>query len=180
MILLLTTSFLSFFIANAQPQPYETKTDYQKTQQAAAAMDLSYSTAIVEGAVKDYMASKGLQGSSQKGFTVYRNVRLGDTASALKDVYVKIEKRNRDKNVSTIILFAVNPSADPAGQSPDAGMPLDPAKAFLNNLAPGIEAQGLEAQIGAQEELTKRSRKKYSNLQDDQSDLEKEDQQREI
>jgi hypothetical protein len=119
------------------------------------------------------MASKGLKGTGIKGFTVYRDVRLGDTATGMNDIYAKIDRQNRDKNASTITLFAVNPAEDPSARAADAFMPMEQAKAWLNNLVPTVGAHGLEAQISAQQDVTKKSQKKYSDLQDDQSDLEK-------
>jgi hypothetical protein len=173
MLLLLMTTFLFLQIAKAQPQAYETKTDYQKSNLAAAAIDLPYSTDVVESAVKDVMASKGWKGTGQKGFTVYRGARLTEGSAAANDVYVRIDRRGKDKNSSTITLFAVKPSEDPASRAADAVMPMDDAKTFLNNLVPSVEAHDLEVQIGVQEQVTKKSKKKYANLQDDQSDLEK-------
>jgi hypothetical protein len=173
MLLLFIASCLSILIASAQPQAYQTKIDYQKTLQAAAAIDLPYSTDVTESAVRDYMASKGLKGTGIKGFTVYRDVRLSDTATGLNDIYAKIDRRNGDKNASTITLFAVNPAEDPASRSAEAVMPMDQAKAWLNSMVPAVEAHDLEARIGGQQDLAKRSQKKYSNLHDDQADLEK-------
>ncbi|MDP4246049.1 MAG: hypothetical protein Q8932_09395 [Bacteroidota bacterium] len=173
MHLLLIAPCLSVTIAVAQPQAYETKTVYQKTQLAAAAIDLPYTTDMVEDAVKDFMSSKGWKGSGQKGFTVYRGARLGDTDQALNDIYLKVDRRNGDKNSSTLTVFAVKPSEDPATRAADAVMPMDQVKDWLNHLVPSVEAYELEARIGGQQDLAKRSQKKYNNLQDDQADLEK-------
>jgi hypothetical protein len=172
MLLLMTTALLAGLAGNSQPQAYESKIDYQKTQQAAAAIDLPYSTDLVEDAVKDYMGKKGMKGSGQKGFTVYRGARLSDTASTLNDLYVKIDKRS--KTSSTISLVPAMPSEDPSARTvASMPMPLDQAKTFLNNLVPAIQAYDLEVHINDQQSAAKKSQKKYSNLQDEQADLEK-------
>jgi hypothetical protein len=173
MLLLLTAPCLSLTIAFAQPQAYETKIEYNKTQQPAAAIDLPYPTDVVESTIKDYMASRGRKSSDIRGFTVYRDVRLSETDTGVNDVYAKVDRRNGDKNASTITLFAVNPAEDPASRSAGAVMPMEQAKAWLNNLVPSAESHNLDSRINGQQDLAKRSQKKYNNLQDDQADLEK-------
>jgi DNA repair exonuclease SbcCD ATPase subunit len=172
-ILLFTTiALLSAVIGHAQPHAYESKIDYQKTQQAAAAIDVPYPSDLVEDAVKDYLGKKGMKGSGQKGFTVYRGARLSDTASSLNDLYLKVERR--DKTSSTIAVIPVMPSEDPAVRTDSSRpLPIDEARAFLNNLVPAIQAHDLEVHINDQQTSTKKSQKKYNNLQDDQADLEK-------
>jgi DNA repair exonuclease SbcCD ATPase subunit len=171
-LLLMTTALLTGLAGRSQPQAYESKIDYQKTQLAAAAIDLPYSTDLVEDAVKDYMGKKGMKGSGQKGFTLYRGARLSDTATTLNDLYVRFDKRS--KTSSTISLIPAMPSEDPSARTAASmPMPLDQAKAFLNNLVPAIQAHDLEVHINDQQTVAKKSQKKYSNLQDDQADLEK-------
>jgi hypothetical protein len=168
----MTTALLSIVIGHAQPQAYESKIDYQKTQQAAAAIDLPYPSDLVEDAVRDYMGKKGMKGSGQKGFTVYRGARLTDTASSLNDLYLKVERR--DKTSTTIAVIPAMPSEDPATRTANSTpIPLDDAKAFLNNLVPAIQAHDLEVHINDQQTSTKKSQKKFNNLQDDQADFEK-------
>jgi DNA repair exonuclease SbcCD ATPase subunit len=168
----MTTALLAGLAGHSQPQAYESKIDYQKTPQAVAAIDLPYSTDLLEDAFKDYMGKKGMKGSGQKGFTLYRGARLSDTASSLNDLYVKIEKRG--KTSSTIALMPALPSEDPSARTAaSVPIPLDQAKAFLNNLVPAVQAYDLEVHINDQQTVAKKSQKKYSNLQDDQADLEK-------
>jgi ribosomal protein L13E len=173
-ILLLLTVFLgSRFAGHSQPQAYQAKTEYQKVQQDAAAIDLSYPTDMVEQTIKEQMAKKGMKGTNQKGFTLYHGIRLGDTASTISDLFFKVDRRNRDKNASTVTLVVVMAGEDPAKRAPGAPFPFEGAKALLNNLVPAFEASDLELQIQAQETVVKKAQKKYNGLQDDQSDLEK-------
>jgi hypothetical protein len=172
-LLLLTVSLLSRYAVHAQPQAYPSKTEYQKTQQDAVSIDLPYSTDLVEGAIRDQMAKKGLKGAGQKGYTLYHGLRLGDSASAINDLFFKIDRRNKDKNASTLTLLVVMPGEDPAKRAPGALFPVDGAKDYLNNLLPAFEAANLELQIHAQEAIIKKAQKKFNGLQDDHSDLEK-------
>lgn len=172
---LMLTVFLLFRSAvQAQPQAYPSKTEYQKAQLDAVAIDLPYSTDLVEGTLRDKMAKKGLKGAAQKGYTLYHGLRLGyDSTSAINDLFFKIDRRNRDKNASTLTLLVVMPGEDPAKRAPGAKWPADDAKDYLNNLIPAFEAANLELQIQAQEVVIKKAQKKFNGLQDEQSDLEK-------
>jgi hypothetical protein len=173
LLLLLTVILLSRLAIHAQPQAYQSKTEYQKTQQDAASIDLPYSEDLAEQTIKDYMGKKGIKGNSQKGFTLYHGIRLADSSSALNDLLFKTERRNKDKNASTVTILVVMPGEDPAKRAPGAPFPLEDAKLFLNGLIPAFAASDLETQIQAQESVVKKAQKKYNGLQDDQSDLEK-------
>ncbi len=173
MLLMLTVFLLFRSAVQAQPQAYPAKTEYQKAQLDAVAIDLPYSTDLVEGTLKDKMAKKGIHGAAQKGYTLYHGLRLGDSSSAINDLFFKIDRRNRDKNASTLTLLVVMPGEDPAKRAPGAAWPADGAKEYLNDLIPAFEAANLDLQIQAQEGVIKKAQKKYNGLQDDQSDLEK-------
>jgi hypothetical protein len=169
------TAVLSIFLlyGHAQPQAYETKIDYQKIRQPAAAIDLPYPTDVVQDGIKNYLSAKGLKGSSSKGYNVYRGARLSDSAADLNDLYFKIERRSGDRKSSVVTLLATKPSEDPATRAEGAIGSLDGAKLFLNSLVPAVEARNLEVEIDGEEAIYKKALKKASNLQDDQSDLEK-------
>jgi hypothetical protein len=173
LLLLLTVFLLSHPAIHAQPVAYESKTEYQKTQQASASIDLPYSDDLAEQTIKDYMGKNGLKGASQKGFILYHGIRLGDTTSTMNDLLFKIDRRNKDKNASTVTMLVVMAGEDPAKRAPNASFPMEDAKVFLNGLVPSFVASDLELQIQAQETLLKKAQKKFNGLQDDQSDLEK-------
>ena len=123
-----------------QPQAYETKIDYQKIRQAAAAIDLPYPTDIVQDGIKDYLSGKGLKGSSSKGYNVYRGAKLADSSADLSDLYFKIDRRSGDRKASIVTLLVTKPSEDPATRAEGAAGSLDGAKSFLNSLLPAVEA----------------------------------------
>jgi hypothetical protein len=172
---LLLMAFIASLAVDAQPQSYVATAEYQKTPQTAAGIDLPYTSDIVLDAIKDQMAKKGIRGIGLKGYTLYRGVRLSDSATVLNDLYFKVDRKSRqEKNVSVVTLIVVNPSEDPATRAAGgAGMNLDQPRSFLNDLAPVAEARNLEADITGEQDILKKSQKKYNTLQDDQSDLEK-------
>ncbi len=160
------------FSAKAQ-QAYDSKLDYQKTSISTASIELAYSQDVIEDAIKDYMVKKGVKSSSTKGFTVYRGAKLDDADSDPRDLYFKIERKKKEKDISVISLFSTKINTDIlAKDSLDNGQ-IDKAKALLNNLVPYIDAHNLEVQIGAQQDMLKKAQKKQNSLLNEQGDLEK-------
>jgi len=173
---LLALATFYHFSGYSQPRAYESKTEFQKTQQTAAAIDLPYTTDLVDEAIRERMSRKGLKGSSQKGFTLYRGAvlgRAGDSAAGPADLYVKVDRKNRDKTSSVVTIIAARPGEDPATRTAADPALLEDAKFFLNDLSPSVEARSLEGEVTGQESVVKKAQKKLHGLQDDQTSLEK-------
>lgn len=173
-LFILLISGLPFF-ANAQPTASEGSTDYQKTAQPAAIIELPYAEKIVEKGIKDYMASKGFKDNSGKsGYTVYRSYKLKDTHDYNSDLYFKIERKSRKEKELTVVFLVVGKNGeDVKKRVASDNSSIDGAAALLNNMAPSIAAYNLEVQITEQEENIKKSEKRYTGLVEDQKDLEK-------
>ena len=160
-------------------QAYDGKIEYQKTLQPVALIELPYPADVTEDAIKDFMARKGLKGSSSKGFTVYRNTKLADTDTAQSDLYFKIDRKRKEKDVSIITLLPAIASQDILTRTTDSSrlqliQPMvDQAKTFLNNLTPFIDAHNTDVQVKNQQDVLKKAQKKMNGLQSDQADLEK-------
>jgi hypothetical protein len=164
------------FRLGVHAQAYESKLDFQKTQQPAAIIELSYNQEVVEDGIKDYMVKKGYKSASARGFTVFRSARLDSSDTDLSDLYFKIERKSRkEKDVTVITLVPTRPNQDILALSGDstASMRIDKAKSFLNQLVPFLDAHNTEVQVIAQQDVLKKSQKKLLNLQNDQNDLEK-------
>src|ERR1700752_2178356 len=80
------------------PRAYESQVNYQKTVQQAALIDVPYTDDITESSIKGYMSQKGWKSSSSRGYVVFRNVRLADTATVLNDVHIKVDRKSRGVN----------------------------------------------------------------------------------
>src|SRR5580704_13993309 len=159
------------FAAKAQ-QAYDSKVDYQKTSISTASIELAYTQDITEDAIKDYMAKKGFKNSSSKGFTVYRGAKLDSADVDSRDLYFKIEKKKKEKDMSIISLFSTKPNIDIlVKDSTDIGQ-TDKAKSFLNGLVPYIDAHNLEVQIYGQQDVLIKAQKKQNNLANEKADLE--------
>ena len=156
------------------PKTYEGQINYQKSQQSAVFVDLPYPPDVVEDVIKGYMGQRGWKGSNSRGYKMYHNVRLEDTASSLNDLHIKVERRsNRDKMNSTVTFLAVGPGEDPGTKVGRDPVVMSRTSAFVEKMLPAIEAGYLEDKIKTQEEVAKKEQKKLGNLHDDQGDLEK-------
>jgi hypothetical protein len=161
-------------MAKAQPQAFEATTDFQKTTQPAAVIELPYTESIVEKAVSDYMNRKGMKGNDSKGFKVFRNYKLREDQDHMSDLYFKIERKSRKEKDITVLSLVVGKTSEDIKTrvSPDNST-LDGAKELLNDMVGSIDAYNLEVQIKDQEETVKKSQRKYDGLVDDQKDYEK-------
>ena len=155
-------------------QSYEGRVDYQKTQQAAAMIQLPHSRDNVEDALKEYMAKKGAKSSEVKGFIVFRSVRLNNADTAFSDLYFMTGSKNRkEKDITVLSLLPVPKNQDIPALSPGDNSRIAAGRAFLDSLAPYIDAYGVEVRARDQENLLKKARKKMDGYLNEQTDLEK-------
>lgn len=149
------------------------KVEYQKAMQTAAVVELPFSSDLVEGAIKDYLAKKGSKANQSKGFTVFKNVQLASSDPTATDLYFKIDRKSKKENdVSVVYLLVAKPTENLATRSSEDNFGMEGAKAFLNEISPSITGYSLELQIKDQEEAVKKAEKRFNNLMDDQKDLE--------
>jgi chromosome segregation ATPase len=171
-LLMLTVIFRS--ASFAQPQAYDSRIEYQKSQQQVAVIELPYKQDVVEDAIKDYMSKKGLKSSSSKGFDVYRSTKLDDGDADVSDLYFKIEKKKKDKDYTVISLLPVKangeilarPQTDSTGQ-------MDKAKAYLNAMVGYIDSHNVDVEADKQMDVVKKAQKKLNGYVSDSSDAEK-------
>ncbi|MDE3248576.1 MAG: hypothetical protein KGO82_07955 [Bacteroidota bacterium] len=171
--ILLAVLFLSF-AGFAQPQATEGTAEFQKTTQPAAVIELPYAENVVEKAIADYMMKKGSKGNDSKGFKTFRGYKLRDSQDYTSDLYFKIDRKSRKEKDVTVVSLVVGKNGEDvkARVAPDNSS-LDGAKDLLNDMVPSIDAYNLEVQIQDQEDVLKKSQKKYDGLVDDQKDYEK-------
>src|ERR1035438_7218347 len=152
-LLLFIVLFAFKITTYCQAQSYEGKLEYQKTLQQVAMIELPYKTDVVEDAIKEYLAKKGLKSSSSKGFDVFRGAKLDDADADPSDLYFKIERKKKDKEYTVISLLPTKANQDILGRpATDSTGQIDKAKSFLNNLVPYIDAHNTDVQVGNQQE----------------------------
>lgn len=155
-------------------QSYMGTATYQKTQQVAAIVQLPCPRSIVEDGLNDYMARKGGKGSSIKGFTVYRSIRMTDTDTALSDLYFMTDAKSRqEKDITLLTLMPAGKNQDVMARPSGDTSLMPSARTFLDSLAPVLEAYYIQVQAGNQEDQLQKARKKMNGLISDQADLEK-------
>jgi hypothetical protein len=171
---LVLVGFVSSFIAFAQPTASEGSTDFQRTTQPAAIIELPYSEKVVEKAIKEYMSKKGYKDDDSKGFKIFRGYKIKNSHDYNSDLYFKIERKGRrEKEATVIFLIAGKTGEDIKKRVVNDNSSIDGAKDLLEDMIPAIVAADLEVQILDQEDVIKKADKKYNGLIDDQNDYEK-------
>ncbi len=158
----------------AQPRAQEGTTDFQRTTQPAAIIDLPYPEAVVEKAVDDYMGKKGYKGSDSRGFRVFRGYKFSDGSESGNDLYYKIERKSRhDKDMTTVYLVVAKNGEDVKARTGADNSTLAGATDLLNDMVASIDSYNLEVQIKDQEDQVKKAQKKYDGLVQDSVDYSK-------
>lgn len=173
-LILLGTSFL----LRAQ-NAYEDKIEYNKEKQACLVMEYNYPPLAVENAVVSRMNKLGYKGKEEKGmfnkdkgFKVYKDALVADISPSRYSYVINVDRKSR-KESDAAVLYLVIMKDDGNALSRLNTEELGNAKSFLTNLLPDIEAENLELQITAQEDVVGKAEKKLKSLQSDKDDMEK-------
>jgi hypothetical protein len=174
--LLLSVSCV-LFIQTAFSQSYEGKIEYDKKKQKAFVIEFSYPSEAVENAFIQKMEDIGYKGKEEKGifnkdkgFIVFKNAYVTDISKNSMDYIVKVEKKSRKESDESVLYLVIMNNEENAMEKFDAA-DIRQAKAFLNNLLPGVESANLELQIKDQEDMVAKSEKKLRTLQSDKEDM---------
>ena len=134
---------------------------------------MNFSEKTVADAIRDNMAKVGVKGKSNKGYTVYKGVKLPELGDDTYDLYFSVDKKSKkEKETSAVTLLISKGDDNFITSSSDAGV-IGKAKTYLDNLWDMVGVFDLEQQINSQQDLVKKNEKKANNLVDDASDLEK-------
>jgi hypothetical protein len=173
-LFLFLTGFVASLIAYAQPTASEGSTDFQRTTQPAAIIELPYSEKVVEKAIKEYMSKKGVKDDDNKGYKIFRGYKIKNAHEYNSDLYFKIERKSRREKESTVVfLVAGKNGEDIKKRVVSDNASIDGCKELLEDMIPAIAAYDLEVQIQDQEDVIKKAEKKYTGMIDDQKDYEK-------
>ena len=168
-LLLFLNVCLVFFV---KAQVTDGEVEFNKIKRIVKTMEVNQEPEIVEAAIKDKMLKAGNKASDSKGWMLFKNVNSRQVSEEICDLYVKVERKSRkEKETSTVYFFASKPN-DNATPVPFSGEMLV-AEGFYGEVSAASTAGKLEKDIKAQEEILKKSEKKYDDLVKDQSSLEK-------
>lgn len=160
-------------------QAYEGNIEFGKKKQDAFMIDYNYPPKAAENALISKMEKLGYKPKEEKGlfnkdkgFLVYKSAYINDISTESLDYLFKVEQRGRKSKDECVIYMIIQKDGNNVKSSMTAD-DIAKAKAFLNDMRPGVEAANLELQIKDQEETVAKAEKKLRGLKDDEADLEK-------
>ncbi len=122
------------------------------------------------------MAKKGYKGSDSKGYRVYRGYKLNGSSESGNDLYYKIERKDRDKSMTTVYLVVGKNGEDVKARAGADNSTIAGGTGLLNDMVSSIDSYNLEVQITAQDDVMQKAQKKYDGLVEGPERLRKEDQ----
>lgn len=171
------------FCVSASAQSVSTAVKYDKENKQGLMLYLPYSQDVAEGTILSKLKEIGYEPQSKgslfwknnkvNGFYVFKGVTLRGDNPQLVDLYFKVERRGSKKdNQSVMYLLTskgtenfINDASDTAAYSA--------AQNFLNGFTTETASYKHTLDIKAQEETVKKAEKKFSDLQDEERDLNK-------
>ena len=174
-LLLFIIFVAAFQNISAQTTAIEEMLEYQKGQNKhATVIELPYPPEMVENAIKQDMAKRGIKPEKVKGgLLVYRGVRLQDDTE-VSDLHFKVERKSKkEKDVSKVHLIVGRSSENITLRDQNDSHKSENGKSFLNGLAPTVASHQLDIDLKDKSELIKKAEKKLKFLAEDQNEYEK-------
>ncbi len=159
---------LCIAVQKSYSQMYESKVDYNRTQQAAVVSEYNYPEQIVEKTLRDKLEHMGNKIRSSRGFLVISNATLSNISSKPMEYAFKVDRKSKkEKDVAVLSAVMIENGVNATAEN-TAGL-----KSFLTDLIPFIEAVNIDFMVNEQFNAVVKSQKKLKNLQDDQSSMER-------
>jgi hypothetical protein len=159
---------LCIAVQKSYSQMYESKVDYNRTQQAAVVSEYNYPEQIVEKTLRDKLEHMGYKIRSSRGFLVISNATLSNISSKPMEYAFKVDRKSKkEKDVAVLSAVMIENGVNATAEN-TAGL-----KSFLTDLIPSIEAVNVDFMVNEQYNAVVKSQKKLKNLQDDQSSMER-------
>lgn len=171
---MLYTSILFLFISSVvRAQSVLATAEYNKTMQPAITLDVPFPDKIVQAAMEDRMLKLGYKGKSNKGYLVFKAVRLPEIGPDMLDLYFDASRKSRrEKDITVVTLLVSSGYEKFIGDTTNLQV-VNNAKQWLNTFPEAVAAYDLEVQISDQEAAWKKAEKKLNNLSDDSADLQR-------
>jgi hypothetical protein len=163
------TLLLAFAFAQISfAQAYDGTVDYLKKSQAAVIAEFKYPQETVEKTLKNKLELLGLKVKSTKGFLVVYNAVISNVSANQMEYAFQVDRKSKREKETTVISMVMN--VNDVNATTDNS---EKAKAFLNELAPAIDALNVDNMVADQTAVVEKAQKKNKNLQDDIASLEK-------
>lgn len=168
--LLFLTAIISGSIAFGQVS--ETITDFNKTKRMVKSMEVNDEPEVVEQAIKNKMLELGYKPKGKKGWMEFNDVNVLSITEERSDFYVKVERKSKKEKSTSIVYFFASKPGDNTAPVAFASNMLS-GDGFYSNIASLTAVERLERDIKSQEEIVKKTQKKFDDLVSDQASIEK-------
>lgn len=147
--------------------------EYNKTMQPAITLDIPFPDKTVQAAMEDRMLKLGYKGKSNKGYIVFKAVRLPELGPDTYDLYFDAARKSRREKEMTVVTLLISSGYEKFIGDTTNLQVVNNAKQWLNSFPEAVVAYDLEVQISDQESAWKKAEKKSASLIDDGADLQK-------
>ncbi len=166
-------ALVAFISISCFAQARLTTAEYQKVMQPALEIEVPFTEKTVMKTIVDKLEKQGYKSSSNKGYNVFKGVRMAELGPDSYDLYFKTDRKSRKEKDNTVLTMMISSGYEKfIGDSTNSPL-IGNAKEFLNKQIDASAAYDLELQITDQEDVSKKADKKLANLVDDGNDLQK-------
>ncbi|HEY8388501.1 MAG TPA: hypothetical protein VIK74_07845 [Parasegetibacter sp.] len=169
--LLLSLLFLSLCTFGTA-QIYEGTVDFDKKKQPAVLVDLPFPPQVAQDGIKKEMEKRGYSGKSTKGYILFKDVKLDELGGEPVDVYIKAEKKARNKDACTVYMLLSKGYDNFVTRDINESL-FSGGKDFAKEFEGWTAAHSLELDVASQEARVTKEEKKYQKLIDEGNDMEK-------
>jgi hypothetical protein len=146
--------------------------EYLKTKRDAVAIDLPFSENTVYNAIVDEFQKRGYKGKENKGFLVFKEVKIQEMGDKALDYYFLTERKSKNEKDATTLSLALSRNLDQFITESSDNI-FNDAKKFLDEFRNTAYYYDIEEQIKGQQEVIVKSEKKLTTLVEDGKDLDK-------
>ena len=169
----ITFIFFTAVYLSAAAQSRTATVEYQKINRQAVVSEIPFPEKTIRDAIDNKMQQMGYKGKDNKGYTIYKGVRMPELGNDSYDLYFMADRKSRKEKENSTLTLMISKGFDSFIADSTDSKVMENAKNYLDSIKNMIAAYDLEQQIIAQEDAIKKADKKSANLIDDGVSLEK-------
>lgn len=144
-----------------------TMAQFNKKDVPAVVGEIPYEENIVKNALDKNFEKMGYKGKKVKDYVLYSSVLLPELGTEPHDIYMMVEKKSRQEKGTTVVTFLISKGFETFANDVDDAALIGNTRVYLTNLRVVVAAYDLELQIETQENVLRKSEKKFENLTED-------------
>ena len=144
-----------------------TMAQFNKKEVPAVVGEIPYEEDIVKNAIDKNFEKMGYKGKKVKDYVLYSSVMLPELGTEPHDIYMMVDKKSRQEKGTTVVTFLISKGFETFANDVDDASLISSTRVYLTNLREVVAAYDLELQIETQENVVKKSEKKFENLTED-------------